>query len=182
MHIQFRTLTFHSRSEEQLQECLHLKKSVTSLFTAIGAMSSPVGPHPESDLPTDIYSGSTSIAIMDESNRWIRFNLLTKSVISLLAVIEASGSPLGPRLEWDLATDLYSISTLIAIKVESNCRIRFWRLQKIYNITTRSDQGIGLSSRNPSKNRSHCRSILWLFTSNPLWWDRCDITPLSKDG
>jgi hypothetical protein len=62
-------------------------------------MSSPVGPHPESDLPTDIYSGSTSIVIMDESNRWIRFNLLTKSVISLLAVIGASGSPLGPRLE-----------------------------------------------------------------------------------
>jgi hypothetical protein len=151
MHIQFRTLTFHSRSEEQLQEHLRLKKSVTSLPATIGALGSSLEPHPESDLPIDIYSGSTPIAIMDESDRRISFNLLTESAFSLSAAIGASGSPLGPRPERDLATYLYSGSTPIAIKDESNRQIRFRRLQKIYNITTRSDQGIGLSSRNPSK-------------------------------
>jgi hypothetical protein len=62
---------------------------------------------------------------MDESDHRISFNLLTKSVISLSAVIEASGSPLGPCPERDLATDLYTDSTPIAIKDESNRRIRF---------------------------------------------------------
>jgi hypothetical protein len=96
MHIQFRTLTFHSRSEEQLQERLHLKKSTTSLPTMIRALGSPLGPHTESDLPIDLYSGSTPIPIMDMSDHRISFNLLTKSAISLSAVIGASGSPLGP--------------------------------------------------------------------------------------
>jgi gamma-glutamylcysteine synthetase len=41
-----------------------LKKSVTSLSAAIRALSSPLGPHPESDLETDLYSGSTPIATM----------------------------------------------------------------------------------------------------------------------
>jgi hypothetical protein len=220
MHIQFRTLTLHSRPEEQLQERLRLKKFMISLLAAIGALGSPLGlilesdlttylysgstliaitnesdrqisfnlltesaislssmiralgsplgPHPESDLPTDLYSGSTSIAIMDESDRRISFNLLTEFVISLSAVIRASDSPVGPRPERDLATYLYTGSTPIAIKDESNCRIRFRRLQKVYNITIRSDQGIGLSSRNPSKNRSRYIFILWLCTSNPL--------------
>jgi hypothetical protein len=54
MHIQFRTLTFHSRPEEQLQERLCLKKSVTLLSAAIGELGSPLGPHPESDLVTDL--------------------------------------------------------------------------------------------------------------------------------
>jgi hypothetical protein len=89
MHIQFRTLTFHNRPEEQLQERLCLKKSTTSLPVAIGALSSPLGPHPESDLPTDLYSGSTLIAIMDGSDRRISFNLLTQSAISLSAAIGA---------------------------------------------------------------------------------------------
>jgi hypothetical protein len=142
MHIQFRTLTFHSRPEEQLQECLRLKKYVTSLSTVIGALGFPLGPHSESDLATDLYSGSTPIAIMDESDRWISFNLLNKSVISLSAVIGASGSLLVPRLERDLATDLYSDSTSIGIQDESNRRIKYRRLQEIYNITTRGDQGI----------------------------------------
>jgi hypothetical protein len=79
---------------------------------------------------------------MDESDRQIRFNLLTESAISLSAVIGALGSHLGPHLERDLATNLYSVFTPIAIKDESNNRIRFRQLQKIYNITTRSDQGI----------------------------------------
>jgi hypothetical protein len=40
-----------------------LNKSVTSLSVAIGALGSPLGPHPESDLVTDLYSVSTSIVI-----------------------------------------------------------------------------------------------------------------------
>jgi hypothetical protein len=125
MHIQFRTLTFCRRSEEQLQECLRLKKSATSLSAAIRTWGSPLGPRPESDLATDLYSDSTLIASMDESNHQISFNLLNKSAISLLAAIGASGSPLGPRPERDLATDLHSRSTSIAIKDESNHRISF---------------------------------------------------------
>jgi hypothetical protein len=70
---------------------------------------------------------------------------------SLTAVIRALSSPLVPHPERDLTIDLHSGSTLIAIKDESNHRIRFRRLQEIYIMTTRSDQGIGFSSRNPSK-------------------------------
>jgi hypothetical protein len=191
MHIQFRTLTFHSRPKEQLQESLILKKFVTSLPVTIGALGSRLGPRPESDLPTDLYSGSAPIAIMNESDHrisfnlltesvislsvvidaldsllgphpesdlptdlylgsipvaimdksdcWMSFNLLTESVISLSAVIGALSSPLGSHPERDLATDLYSASTPIVIKDESNHRIRFRRLQKIYIITIRSD-------------------------------------------
>jgi hypothetical protein len=116
MSIQFKTLTFYSRPEEQLQERLRLKKSATSLSAAIGALDSPLGPHPESDLVTDLYSGSTPIANMDESGCQISFNSLNKSVISLSAMIEALGSPLGPHPKSDLETDLYTGSTPIAIK------------------------------------------------------------------
>jgi hypothetical protein len=142
MCIQFIILTFYSRSEEQQKECLHLKKSATSLpaviaimdesdrqinfnslkksatslSTAIGALGSPLRPHPESDLVTDLYSSSTPIANMDRSSCQINFNSLNKSVISLSAAIRALGSPLGPHPESDLETDLYSSSTLIAIK------------------------------------------------------------------
>jgi hypothetical protein len=132
------------------------------------ALCSPLGPHLESDLATNLYSVSTLIANMDESDCQIIFNLLNKSTMSHSATIGASGSPLGPHLERDLAIDLYSVSTPIAIKDESNRRIRFRRILEIYKITTRGDQGIGLSSRNPSKNRSHYRSILWLCPSSPL--------------
>jgi hypothetical protein len=83
MHIQFRTLTFHSRPEEQLQERLHLKKSTISLSAAIGTFGSPLAPHPESHLAIDLYSVSAPIANMDELNRRISFNLLNKSTISL---------------------------------------------------------------------------------------------------
>jgi hypothetical protein len=48
------------------------------------------------------------IAIMDESDRQINFNNLKKSVTSLSAAIGALGSPLGPHLESDLVTYLYS--------------------------------------------------------------------------
>jgi hypothetical protein len=40
-----------------------LKKFMTSLSAAIRASGSPLGPHPESNLETDLYSGSTLIAI-----------------------------------------------------------------------------------------------------------------------
>jgi hypothetical protein len=56
--------------------------------------------------------------------------------------IGASSSLIGPCLERDLATYLYFGSTPIAIKDEFNRQIRFRRLQEIYNITTRGDQGM----------------------------------------
>jgi hypothetical protein len=37
----------------------NLIKSVISLSATIGALGSPLGPYPESDLATDLYSGST---------------------------------------------------------------------------------------------------------------------------
>jgi hypothetical protein len=143
MCIQFKILTFYSRSKEQQKECLHLKKSttslpvaiaimdesdrqinfnslkksVTSLSAMIGALASPLEPHPESDLVIDLYFDSTPIANMDMSGCQISFNSLNKSVILLSAVIGALGSPLGPHLERDLETDLYSASTPIAIKM-----------------------------------------------------------------
>jgi hypothetical protein len=40
-----------------------LKKSVISLSAVIEALSSSLGPHPESDLITDQYSGSTPTII-----------------------------------------------------------------------------------------------------------------------
>jgi hypothetical protein len=143
MCIQFRILTFYSRSEEQQKECLHLKKSVTSLPAVIAiidksdcqinfnslkksvtslsamidALDSPLGPHPESDLVTDLYSVSTPIANMDRSGCQISFNSLNKSVISLSATIRALKSHLGPHLESDLETYLYSGCTPIVIKM-----------------------------------------------------------------
>jgi hypothetical protein len=125
MHIQFRTPTFYSIPEEQLQGHLRLKKFVTSLSAVIGALGSHLLPHSKSDLATDLYSVSTLIANMDASDHQIIFNLPNKSVILLLVAIGASCSTLGPRLEKDLATDLYSGSTPIAIKDEFKHRIRF---------------------------------------------------------
>jgi hypothetical protein len=125
MYIQFRTLTFHSRMEEQLQECLCLKKFATSFSAVIGALDSPLVPHLESDPATNLYSGSTLIDNMHKSNRRININLLNKSVITLSTVIGASGSPLGPCPKRDLVTDLYSVSIPIAIKDKSNRQIRF---------------------------------------------------------
>jgi hypothetical protein len=98
MSIQFRTLIFHSRLKEQIQERLHLKKYVTSLSVAIGALGSPLGLHPESDLATNLYSIFTPIAIIDESDRRISFNSLKKFVILLLAAIGTLDTLLGPHL------------------------------------------------------------------------------------
>jgi gamma-glutamylcysteine synthetase len=93
-----------------------LKKSVTSLSAAIGALSSPLGPNPENDLVTYLYSVSTPIDNMDMSGCQISFNSFNKSVISLRAAIGTLCSPLGPHLESDIETYLYSGSTLITIK------------------------------------------------------------------
>jgi hypothetical protein len=96
-----------------------LKKSTTSLSTAIRALGSPLGLNSESDLVTDLYSGSTPIANMDRSGCHISFNSLNKYVISLSTAIEALASPLEPHPESDLETDLYSGYTPIAIKTSS---------------------------------------------------------------
>jgi hypothetical protein len=125
MHIQFRTLMFLSRPEEQLQEQISFKESTTSLPAMIGTLGSPLGPHSESDLATDLYSGSIPIANMDESDHQISFNHLNKFTISLSAAIGVLDSPLRSHPERDLTTDLYSGSTPIAIKDESNHRTSF---------------------------------------------------------
>jgi hypothetical protein len=95
----------------------NLKKSLTSLSVAIGALGSPIGPDPESDLEIDLYSSSTPIANMDMFVSQIGFNSLNKSVISLSAMIGALGSLLGPHPKCGLETDLYSSSAPIAIKM-----------------------------------------------------------------
>jgi hypothetical protein len=94
-----------------------LKEFVTSFSVGIGALGSPLGPHPESDLITYLYSVSTLIANMYKSGCQISFNSLNKSVISLSAAIGALGYSLGPHPESDLEIDLYSGSTPIAIKM-----------------------------------------------------------------
>jgi hypothetical protein len=127
MHIQFRTLTLHSRLEEQLQERLRLKKSTTLLPVVIGALGSTSGPHPKSDLAIDLYYGSTPIAIIDESDRYISFK---KSMTSLPVAIEALDYPLRPHPESDLVTYLYSVSTPIANICESDHRINFNRFKE----------------------------------------------------
>jgi hypothetical protein len=94
--------------------------SATSLPAAIRALSSPLGSYLETDLATDLYSGSIPITNKDESDRWISFNDLKKFTTSLPAVIEELGSPLGPRPEIDLIIDLYSGSTPIVCYIESD--------------------------------------------------------------
>jgi hypothetical protein len=108
----------------------NLKKFMTSLPATIDALGSPLGPHLESDLVTDLNSSSTPIAIMDESDRHISFNNLKKFMISLPATIGALGSPLGPHLESNLATYLYFGSTPITIMDESDRQVDFNRLNK----------------------------------------------------
>jgi hypothetical protein len=55
-----------------------LKKFTTSLLAAIGALDSPLRPNPEINLATNLYSASTPIAIMDESDRRVDFNCINK--------------------------------------------------------------------------------------------------------
>jgi hypothetical protein len=96
----------------------------------IETLGSLLGPHPESDLVTDLYFGSTSIANMEESDRWIIINTFKESVILPLAMIGALDSPLRSHLKSDLAADLYSVSTPIAIIDESGHHISFNSLNK----------------------------------------------------
>jgi hypothetical protein len=70
------------------------------------------------------------IAIMDLSNHQINFNILKKFVTSLSVAIRALGSALGPHLESDLVTDLYSVSIPIANIDMSGCQISFNSLNK----------------------------------------------------
>jgi hypothetical protein len=93
------------QSSDQLQHCQQILDLALSGDRALG---SPLRPHPESDLPTYLYSDSTPIVIMDESDRQISFNILNKSTTSLSVVIRALGFHLGPHPENDLATCLYS--------------------------------------------------------------------------
>jgi hypothetical protein len=60
------TIAIMDKSDHQIN-FNSLKKSVTSLSAAIGALGSPLGPNPKSDLETYIYSGSTPIAIKTSS-------------------------------------------------------------------------------------------------------------------
>jgi hypothetical protein len=109
-----------------------LKKSATLLLSAIGALCSPLGPHPKSDLETDLYSGSIPIANMDRSGCQISFNSLNKFVISLSATIRALDSTLRLHPESDLKTDLYSdftaLDSTLRLHPESD-------LKQIYNLT-----------------------------------------------
>jgi hypothetical protein len=121
MCIQFRILTFYSRSEEQQKECLYLKKSATSLPAAIAIMDESDRQINFNSLKKSATSPPAEIAIMDESDRQINCNSLKKSVTSLSAAIGALDSPLEPHLESDLVTNLYSGSTLIANMGRSGC-------------------------------------------------------------
>jgi hypothetical protein len=121
MCIQFRILTFYSRSEEQQKECLYLKKSVTSLPAAIAIMDESDRQINFNSLKKSATSPPAEIAIMDESDRQINCNSLKKSVTSLSAAIGTLDSHLEPHLESDLVTDLYSGSTLIANMGRSGC-------------------------------------------------------------
>jgi hypothetical protein len=103
MCIQFRTLTI---SEEKIQECVCHNTSTSSLLAAIEALDSPLRSHPECNLVTDLYSGSTPITIMNESDHRISFTSFKESVTSLQVMIGALGSNLGSQPESDLATDL----------------------------------------------------------------------------
>jgi hypothetical protein len=116
MSIQFKTITFHSRSEEQLQERLHLKKIMTSLSEVIGALGSPLGPHPKKRSSYISILFLYSDSYQNEFGRRISFNS-KKFVISLSTTIVTLSSPLGPRLERVLTTDIYSVSTPMSIKM-----------------------------------------------------------------
>jgi hypothetical protein len=104
----------------------------------IEALGYHLGSHSKSDLATNLYFGSTLIAIINEFDRRISFNRLKKFTTSLPAVIEALGSSLGPYLESGLATDLYSGCT-IANMDESDYQI-------IFNLFTKSAISLSAST------------------------------------
>jgi hypothetical protein len=92
------------------------QKSTTSLSAMIAIMDESDRQINFNSLKKSVTSLPAVIAIMDESDRQINFNSLKKSATSLSAAIGALDSPLGPHPESDIVTDLYSGSTLIAIK------------------------------------------------------------------
>jgi hypothetical protein len=118
-----------------------------SLPAAIRTLASPLGPHPERDLATCLYSGSTPIAVTDESNHRISFNRLKKFMTSFLVTIRALCSPLGPHPERYLATDLYSDSTSIAITDETDRRISFNDLKKFVTSLSAAIRALGFPLR-----------------------------------
>jgi hypothetical protein len=124
---------------------------VTSLSTAIGALGTPLGPNSESDLVIDLNSGSIPIAIMDEYDHRISFNSLKKSVTSLSTAIGALGSPLGPRPESDVATDLYSGSTPIAIKTSPITRSVLDNFKKVTTSLQEVTKAYGSPPESPPK-------------------------------
>jgi hypothetical protein len=78
-------------------------------------------------------------------------SFIKHSATSLLVAIRASGSPLGLHPERDIVTDLYFGSTPIAYYDECNRRSVYKRLQEIYDIATRDDQGMDISFGTPPK-------------------------------
>jgi hypothetical protein len=74
----------------------------------IGALGSPLGPRPESDIQTGLYSVSTPIAIKTSLIAGSISHNFKKATTSLQEVTKAYGSPLGCPSKIDLATDLYS--------------------------------------------------------------------------
>jgi hypothetical protein len=90
---------------------------VTSLPAVIAIMNESDRQINFNSLKKCVTSLPAEIAIMDESDRQINFNSLKKFTTSLSAVIGALVSPLGPHPKSDLETDLYSGSTMIAIKM-----------------------------------------------------------------
>jgi hypothetical protein len=67
----------------------HLKKSAILLSAMIGASDSPLAPHPESDLETDLYSGSTPIAIKTSLTIESVLDDFKRATISLQEVTKA---------------------------------------------------------------------------------------------
>jgi hypothetical protein len=53
---------------------------MSSLPAVIGVLGSPLGPHPETDLATNLYSGSTPIARYDETDRQVSIKFHQKNL------------------------------------------------------------------------------------------------------
>jgi hypothetical protein len=76
----------------------------------IGALDSPLGPHSESDIETNMYSVSTPIAIkMSPIVKSVLYDF-KKATTSLQEVIKAWGSPLGPPLKRKISLQNYTLA------------------------------------------------------------------------
>jgi hypothetical protein len=83
------------------------------------------------------------ITIMDESDYQINFNSLKKSATSLLVTIGALDSPLGPHLESDRETNLYSDSTPITNLDRPGGQISFNSLNKLVILLSTAIEAFG---------------------------------------